>query len=204
MDYASESYDFDAYDSYDTYDYADRGPWRGRPAGRRPGTPIGITRPPVTPSPGPGPAAARGDFATRTELNAAVANVTREIAAANEAVNKRISDTLSNVKKEAVGSKRAIRNTQMMALFPLLLTKQQNLQFTATTVGDQKVITEVKDTSSDNDTMLLVVMMMMMIGSGGTSEKEGGDDNTMMMMLMMVLLLGQQKKTDTTVVTKSN
>lgn len=191
----------DSYDSpYESYDYDDaygerskrRQPWR-RPM------------PQYRPSPGApaGGGAVRGDFVTRAELQSSLGNLTKDIHAQSEAINQRISDALANIKKEAVGTKRGVKSSQMMGILPLLLVKNQNLTFTKRTLdigkegGERQtleVLTDVREGAQSNDNTMLLVMMMIMMSMGG--EKE--DDSSMMMMLVMILLLrnpSQQQQT---------
>ena len=133
---------------------------------------------------------------TRAELQSALGNLTRDITAQSEAINQRISDALNNVKKEALGTKRANKNAQMLAILPLLLLKGQNLRFKKiekVKFGDKEtdVLTGVEDSGSSNDNnMLLIVMMMMMMG--GDKDDDSGNSSMMMMLPLMILLMGNK------------
>ena len=179
MEQYESPYDFDAYDSGDSYDnYGERTrPWRTR---RR------VWRSPVPPPP------IVASAARATVTPAEVTHVARAAAAENEVTNERISEALKNIKKEATGTKRGLKNAQMMGLLPLLLNRGPNV------VGKSKTITvdqvqhdvvtdvEVKGQDDKDKTLLLVLVMMMTMMSGDRED----DNSSMMMMLVLVLMLG--------------
>jgi hypothetical protein len=194
----NEAYEYDAYDN-DAYGDRSR-PWRRR------------TSPTPTPSNRFG---GGGDYVTRPELDATRSELSKEISTQTDAVNQRVTDALNNVKKEAVGTKKSVKNAQMMALFPMLMQQKQQFQFTRKTIPAdptsnipehrQEIVyltdAQEKGSGNDNGSMLLVLMMMMMMGDGG---QEGGD-NSMMLMLVLVMMMQQQNKSgDRSLVVQAN
>jgi hypothetical protein len=186
----------DSYESpyeYENESYTDRRPpqrpWRRQQS---------AFRAPPMPSAMGGPAA-RGDVVTRPELQTAISNVTRDVTTQTDAINQRITDALINIKKEATGTKRGLKNANMMAVLPLLLTRSQNLSFKKVQLKDANgaavdVLSTVEDagaSGTQNDSTMLLIVMMMMMGMGDKDD----DSGMAMMMPLMVLLLRSPTQT---------
>lgn len=118
----TDSYDaYDAYDADDSYEAYTERRWAPN-----------VRRKPANYTGGVGAASRPTEFVTRSELQLALAPVSRDIAAQGEAVTtlgKRVEAALVKIDKDTtaarrdvLAARRGIQSSQMMALLPLLLT----------------------------------------------------------------------------------
>ena len=120
-------------------------------------------------------------------LNARVATVSADVAAAATALKKEVADR----KKETDTLKRDLRQTREMAgIIPLLL--QPHSVTTTSDVGGIQKGTRVMTDSGDSLSAVLPLLLLGGLGTGGGSGSGSGDGGSDSSMLLLALLLARR------------